>query len=88
MRKVCLSGFPFGGAVLLFGGATVCRIRLSQPRRTTTCYNVHRQFGSFSTNSVCNARSAPKIGGNTSNLPKHVTLHHSRNYQNVMINFH
>ena len=27
-------------------------------------------------------------GGNTSNLPKHATFHHSRNYQNVMINFH
>ena len=33
--------------------------------------------------------SAPKdSGGNTSNLTKHVTVHHSRNYQNVMINFH
>ena len=27
-------------------------------------------------------------GGNTSNLPKHITVHHSRNYQNAMINFH
>ena len=30
----------FGGAVLMFGGATVCRIRLPQPKRTTTS----RQF--------------------------------------------
>ena len=34
---------PFGGAGLLFGGATICRIRLSQPKRT--CHYVHRQFG-------------------------------------------
>ena len=46
---------------MLFGGATVCR--LSQPRRTTKCYRVHRQFGSSSTKSVCYARSAPKIEG-------------------------
>ena len=37
MRKLCLSGFRL---VALFGGATVCRIRLPQPRRTTTSRNI------------------------------------------------
>ena len=55
MRNLCLLRVPFGGTVLLFGSATVCHIWFSPPRWTTTCYNVHRQFGSFSTTTKVSA---------------------------------
>ena len=84
MRRLSLSEFVYP-AVLLFGGATICRTRRPQPRRTTKCCNVHRSFGTFPTKTVCYARNVSKIG---KYIKFDETCHQSRSYQNVMINFH
>ena len=45
--------------------------------------NDNRQFGSFSTKSVCYTRSAPKIGGKYIEFDETFTVHHSRNFHQM-----
>jgi len=88
MRKLCLSGFRL---VVLF----CCLVAPPFAVYDSLNQDEWRQVATFIANLavfnkeclLCQKRPKDR-GENTSNLTKHVTVHHSRNYQNVMINFH
>ena len=73
MRKFCLSGFRL---VALF----LCLVAPPFAVFDSLNQDERQQVGSFPTECLLCQKRPKDCGGNTSNLTKQVTVHHSRNY--------